>query len=147
MLWNGAWPKSSPQARPWSFMISGGEGSIWGGGLVWISGLWICGCVMLLWNPRPVVVVVAKDWFGVVGYGFVGVMKPRSVVVLAMLLWWSPQRSLSCEAQIGPHSEASGSGCCKASGSGFVGVVKPRLIPTTKPHLYLSSILLSWEFW
>ena len=25
-------------------------------------------------------------WFGVVGYGFVGVVKPRSVVVLAILL-------------------------------------------------------------
>ena len=137
MLWNGAWPKSSPQARPWSFMISGGDGS------VWISGLWICGCVMLLWNPRPVVVVVAKNWFGVVGYGFVGVMKPR-VVVLAMLLWWSPQRSLSCEAQIGPHSEASGSGCCKASGSGFVGVVKPQIDPhneaTSLPLLYFAIL-------
>ena len=26
----------------------GCEGSVWGGGLVWICGLWICGCVVLL---------------------------------------------------------------------------------------------------
>ena len=30
--------------------------------------------------------MVAKDGFEVVGYGFVGVVKPRSVVVLAILL-------------------------------------------------------------
>ena len=26
----------------------GCEGSVWGGGLVWICGLWFCGCVVLL---------------------------------------------------------------------------------------------------
>ena len=26
----------------------GSEGSVWGGGLVWICGLWIYGCVVLL---------------------------------------------------------------------------------------------------
>ena len=64
-----------------------------------------------------------------------------------MLLWWSPWRSLRCKAQIGPHGEAQIVSNGETSSSGFVGVVKPRSVPMAKPHLYLSSILLYWEFW
>ena len=129
----------SSQARPWSFMDQWRRRidlGWWVGLDLWVMDLWVC-CVAM------------KPQTGG-GGGCEGL-----VVVLAMLLWWSLWRSLKCKAQIGPHGEAqivsndetSGSGCCEASGCGFVGVVKPRSVPTAKSHLYLSSIMLYWEFW
>ena len=108
----------------------------WVGLDLWVMDLWVC-CV----------VVKPQTGSGGGCEGLVG--------VLAMLLWWSPWRSLRCKAQIGPHGEAqivsngetSSSGCCEASGTGFVSVVKTKSVPIVKPHLYLSSIMLYWEFW
>ena len=101
-------------------------------GLGWWVGLdlwlWIYGCVVLLWNPKQVVVVVAKDrwlcWLCCCDgpHGEASGAKPRSVLMV------KPRLFLMAKPQV-------------------VGVVKPRSVPTAKPHLYLSSIMLYWEFW